>query len=353
MGPSKIWWHIIDNDAVPQDLEHLEHAVGFKVVGDDNVWKRVQFLTARYPGKPIVVRLINHEGNARPQTPIEAIAFLDRYISTYNLRHVYFQTFRNMPAVVDAADWDAAMLRLARPLRIQLVTGDFPMGYPGVGRFAQPNNPDQFPRYYGAFKELSISGPELALFGWQLYMRGNGELKMGEDWLSLPLRYRELLKSHLVPSGWGNVGILGTEGGIDGPNMEQAHIGPEAAAEALIAVDGEWMKDSNLVGVALYTLDNSLEAQRGFNMRGTLFNLIDAYQANLPAAPIVEVPPIGPQPRRTVTTDRLNIRMSPHAVPDDNKVGQLRADTPVEVLDNRDGWSKIALFVKSEFIKGA
>ncbi len=346
---SKLFWHIIDQYADPSDLEKLDNCAGIKLVGDDSMWKHAEWLSGRYPGKPIVMRFTNREGDHRPRTPSDAVTFLNIYADTYGLRHVYFQTFRNMPAMIrETAEWDAEMLRLARAAGIRLVVGDFSMGYPGVGSFAKADNRDLWPAYYPALAELSKSGADRAWLGLQLYI-GGAALEMGEAWLSLPLRYRELVATHLMLNRWGNIRIFGTEAGFDAPHMSQAHIGPEQAADTLIALDREWATDFNLVGAALYTLDKSSWAQKGFDMRGTIFSRISAYQAGGPGV-IVEAPRPAPKPYGTFTTSALNIRTSPQ-IAADNKVGQFPANTSVEVVETLGGWARVALWVKQEYLK--
>ncbi len=275
---SKWWWHIIDQYAVPADLNYLDNCAGIKLVGDYNSYKRLQALSQRYPGKPLAMRFINREGNGCPPTAVEAINFIEWFADTYNLRHVYYQTFHNMPAMDDhIAEWDATMVVMARAKGLHLITGDFSMGYPGVGRFATIDNPDRWNSYYPALRELSLSGGASWL-GLQLYV-GYGALEMGEAWLSLPLRYRELARVHLIPNGWSNIKIFGTEEGFDDPPWE-GHVDLERAATALIALDKERANDGIYIGGALFTLDQSKWAtDNGFNMRGGVFRLISSYQS--------------------------------------------------------------------------
>lgn len=352
---TKLWWHVINNDAEPGywPWPQLIHAAGIKLAGDDNAWKNLQFLSKTYPGKPLAMRFMNREGGAKPKSPEDAIAFIEGWATNYGLRHVWFQTFQNMPPMdATTAAWDAEMLRLARPKGLKLIAGDFSMGYPGVGRFAQADNPDLWTAYNDALEEINTSGPGLAMLGLQLYI-GGGALEPGGSWDSLPLRYRELAKTRFAPKGWTNIHIFGTEAGFDAPNLQEAHISAELAAGALVALDKEWMRDSIMAGGALYTLDKSEWAEHGFDMRGGIFKAVTAYQAA--SGGIIEVPappPVPrPEPRGLYASATLNIRTSPHSTPDDNKVGQFKVETPVEVIGAQDGWTKIALWVKSEFVK--
>lgn len=312
MATSSWGWHIIDNDADPTDLTRLSHAVGIKLVGGANVYKRAQELSTHYPGKPIVLRLIHLEGSARPATPQAAVDLLDSFCNTYGLRHCWFQTFQNMPEMNAAtAAWDSEMVRLARPKGIKLIVGDFSMGKSGVTG-VWPGE-DLWPSYYPVFREMVVSGPSLVKLGYQLYI-GNGDLSMGEGWLSLPLRYRSVRQVHLIPNGWGSIEWCGTEAGFDAGNMEQEGVSPEQAADTMIALDQEWAKDPQMwIGFA-YTLDKSTWAQNGFNMRGTIFERVSSYQQTGPApVPEPTPPPSGSTGRfrlRSVWTG-LNIRKGP------------------------------------------
>lgn len=355
---SKWFWQMINNFIVPEDLGKLHHCAGVKLVGDDNVWKRAQQISRDYPGKPIVIRFINREGGARPSSPEGALTFLAQFVNAYGLRDCWFQTFRNMPDMTGAvAAWDAEMLRLARPLGIKLIVGDFSMGKSGVGRFTQADNPDTWPNYYPVFMEMKKSGPNLCKLGYQLYI-GNGDLTMGEGWLSLPLRYRELFKVHLVPNGWGDVEVFGTEAGFDAPNYEDARLSQEQVADAMIALDKEWMADGKkLWGAAAYTLDNSSWAQHGFNMRGEIFKRITAWQQTSPQVPpIVAIPPETPQSSNvvSVTRDGLRLRSEPSTATLSNVITWLSAGKRL-ILDGeeRNGFVKVEAWVSKQYIKGA
>ena len=159
---------------------------------------------------------------------------------------------------------------------------------------------------------------------------------------------------HNQMNGWRQTGMSEMDYINDLVGVDQTYLAPDP--DVVGAFVYLWTKQGRPEWTA-YNLERGGDRRRPERGVG---NMLLEHITNNPAAPFVSVPapvpiievdPPVPQPRGTVAMAGLNIRTEPRIV-DETKIGQFRVETPVEVLETRDGWSKIALFVKAEYLKG-
>lgn len=304
---SKIGWHVLAQWHEPSDLHKMVNAAAVKVVGSPSqVVPVLTTLRTLYPTKTLIARFIDWEGRAEQAERDNNMALASTLvydaaaILTGILDNVWVETFRNEPAMTPFIGlWDAECVKAGRNSGQMVIAGNFSQGYPGVGRFANADNPNLWNNYLPALVEINRSGPQSALLGLHEYISG-GHWQMGSDWSYDALRHNEIINTVLTPHGLGAVDILSSEDGFDAPDMAQAHINNEQAVEAYKALDGIDSSNSRLVARLKYTLDNGPDGTQGFAIRGgasSIFEQTVAWQATLPPGPTPPIPtPIPPTP---------------------------------------------------------
>jgi hypothetical protein len=196
----------------------------------------------------------------------------------------------NEPVAVDAeqmkrlAELEAERVRLLASEGIRSVIGNFGTGHPAL---------ELWPQFFPALEAAREHDGFLGLHEYSAPTMQFGTHAGGEGWLTL--RYRKAYRQYLIPAGL-EIPLIITECGIDG--MVRDRPGPEGEGwkgfvnywadqgmgidgpgnyiEQLAWYDSELMKDSYVVGAAIFTMTTTRE-WRSYEILGDAASILHQY----------------------------------------------------------------------------